>query len=332
MPSGAIPASSPASRPSLLRPCTQQPTSSSSGWSTMPWIAARPTPPVAHWITRYFILFALESRRPLLAASGESFDEIFRDEPDGRVHGLEAQGVVEAAIGEEIDGALGGLNGERRIRRDLRGELVRLRKQDVGGMHLLHQAETVREGCIEAARRECHPLGPRRADLLRQAEVEPAVDRDADLHLRAAEHGALGGEPDVAEHRDLEAGTEAVPVERHDDRLWDRLDALGAAVRAAVALVVVEHLLGRRPPDDPIADIGLEIDPGAERAPGSAEDHRADVTVGGDGFHALRERHPHLPAPRVQAVGPVERDGRDGPVDVEEYGVGRVVWHALLCR
>src|SRR5262245_24579158 len=173
MPSGAIPASSPASRTSLVRPCTQQPTSSSSGWSTMPWIAARPTPPVAHWITRYLILLALESRRALLAAGGESFDQIFRDEPHGRVHGLEAQGVVEAAIGKQVDGALGGLHGERRVRRNLRGELVRLRKQKVGGMHLLHQAEAVREGCIEAARRERHPFRPRRADLLRQTEVEP---------------------------------------------------------------------------------------------------------------------------------------------------------------
>src|SRR5262245_1537209 len=115
MPSGAMPASSPTSRPSLLRPCTQQPTRSSSGWSTMPWIAARPTPPVAHWITRYFILLPLESRRPLLTAGGESFDEICRDEADGRVHGLEAQRVVETAIGEVIDGALGGLHGERRV-------------------------------------------------------------------------------------------------------------------------------------------------------------------------------------------------------------------------
>src|SRR6185436_8912667 len=118
----------------------------------MPWIAARPTPPVAHWMTRYFILFSLESRRPLLPAGGESFDEVVRDEPDGRVHGLEAQGVVETVVGEHVDGALGGLHGERRIRRDLPGELVRFRKESVGRVHLLHQAETVREGGIEAPR------------------------------------------------------------------------------------------------------------------------------------------------------------------------------------
>ena len=58
-----MPASSPASRPSLARPWTQQPTSSSSGWSTMPWMAARPTPPVAHWMTRYLMSLPLEPRR-----------------------------------------------------------------------------------------------------------------------------------------------------------------------------------------------------------------------------------------------------------------------------
>src|SRR5262249_29622199 len=128
MPSGAMPASSPASRPSLARPCTQQPTSSSSGWSAMPWIAARPTPPVAHWMTRYRMSLPLEPRRPLLAARGEPFDEVFGDEPHGRVHRLEPQRFVETAVGEEIDGTFRRLDGEWRVRRDLRGELVRLRE------------------------------------------------------------------------------------------------------------------------------------------------------------------------------------------------------------
>src|SRR5262249_25953598 len=115
MPSGAIPASSPASRPSLARPWTQQPTRSSSGWSTMPWMAARPTPPVAHWMTRYLMSLALEPCRPLLAARGESFDEVFGDEPDGSVHRLEPQCLVEPAIGEQIDGAFRRLDGEWRV-------------------------------------------------------------------------------------------------------------------------------------------------------------------------------------------------------------------------
>ena len=44
---------SPTSRPSLSSPLTQAPASSSSGWLTIASTAARPTPPVAHWITRY---------------------------------------------------------------------------------------------------------------------------------------------------------------------------------------------------------------------------------------------------------------------------------------
>src|SRR5262249_29066145 len=128
-PNGAMPASSPASRPSFERPCTQQPTSSSSGCSAMPWMAARPTPPVAHWITRYFISLALESRRALVAARGEAFDEIVGNEPDGRIHRFEAQRVVDSLVGEHVDRALGRLHGERRVGGDLRGELVRLREE-----------------------------------------------------------------------------------------------------------------------------------------------------------------------------------------------------------
>jgi predicted nuclease with RNAse H fold len=43
----------PTSIPDLSGLCTQHPTSSSSGWLSTPSIEARPTPPVAHWITRY---------------------------------------------------------------------------------------------------------------------------------------------------------------------------------------------------------------------------------------------------------------------------------------
>jgi len=49
-PIGPIPHSSPTSLPAFAALCTQQPTSSSSGCERMPSIAARPTPPVAHWI------------------------------------------------------------------------------------------------------------------------------------------------------------------------------------------------------------------------------------------------------------------------------------------
>jgi hypothetical protein len=73
----------------------------------------------------------------------------------------------------------------------------------------------------------------------------PPVDRDADLHLGRAEGRRLGGEADVAQHGDLEAGAEAVAVQRDDERLRQLLDQLHAPVRAAKALVVVAHALGR---------------------------------------------------------------------------------------
>jgi hypothetical protein len=51
-PTGADPMISPTSLPALSAECTQQPTSSRSGCNKICPIAARPTPPVAHWITR----------------------------------------------------------------------------------------------------------------------------------------------------------------------------------------------------------------------------------------------------------------------------------------
>src|SRR4051812_4746565 len=51
-PSGSIPRISPTSTPLLLSEWTQHPASSRSGWSRMPSMAALPTLPVAHWMTR----------------------------------------------------------------------------------------------------------------------------------------------------------------------------------------------------------------------------------------------------------------------------------------
>src|SRR5690606_11473279 len=55
IPSGSAPMTSPTSRPALSGECTQQPTSSSSGCSSTPLMAAMPTPPVAHCTTRKVI-------------------------------------------------------------------------------------------------------------------------------------------------------------------------------------------------------------------------------------------------------------------------------------
>src|SRR6266566_4025713 len=52
-PTGARPASSPASRPALSGLWTSTPASSRSGWCRIPWSASRPTLPVLHCATRY---------------------------------------------------------------------------------------------------------------------------------------------------------------------------------------------------------------------------------------------------------------------------------------
>src|ERR1700756_2747445 len=65
-PSGDVPMISPTSLPPLASECTQQPTSSSSGWSSTPLIAAVPTDPVAHWMTRRLMLHT----SPSVASAG----------------------------------------------------------------------------------------------------------------------------------------------------------------------------------------------------------------------------------------------------------------------
>ncbi len=75
MPIGSRPQTSPTSRPALSAPCTQAPASSSSGCERIPCTAARPTLPVAHWITRY----AIATSGFLLSASRRTCKEEGRD-------------------------------------------------------------------------------------------------------------------------------------------------------------------------------------------------------------------------------------------------------------
>jgi hypothetical protein len=95
-------------------------------------------------------------------------------------------------------------------------------------------------------------------------------------------------------------------------------------VRRCEPLIVVHHLLGRAAPDDAIAHVGFEIDPGAEGAPVAAQHHDPHVGIGGDALHALEERRAHFPAPRVQPFGTVQGDERDVILHFEQDRIGEI--------
>ena len=90
-----------------------------------------------------------------------------------------------------------------------------MREQRVARHHLLHDADAQRRRGVDAAAGEGEQPRPAGADLGDQAQVRARVDADADARLGQPEARVVGGDADVAHHRDLEPRAEAVAVDRH---------------------------------------------------------------------------------------------------------------------
>ena len=105
-PSGsvAVPMSSPTSLPALSAECTQQPTSSRSGCSSTPLMAATPTPPVAHCTTR----------RPISSPprSAELEHVLFRSTPLAEANGRNSMEIEGSDLFEERTGGRGRAGGD----------------------------------------------------------------------------------------------------------------------------------------------------------------------------------------------------------------------------
>ncbi len=163
-------------------------------------------------------------------------------------------------------------------------------------------------GGQEAAREDdVHRL--RLPDRARQSLRAARPRQDAEVGLRLSELRRLGGDDQVASHRQLAAAAQAVARHRGDDRRPDLPD--------------------RVPLVDPPAEVELEV---------SSVGKLVDVGAGGEGLVVSREddaadrlvvvevlERPHelaheLVRERVQLFGPVEADNRDRLVPLNEDG------------
>ena len=91
--------------------------------------------------------------------------------------------LVEAAVGEGVDGALDRLHGEGGVGGDLGGDGHGGGLELLAGRDLLHDAETFRLGGGDAATRQRQQLGMAGTDFMSQAEVSARIDGDARLRL-----------------------------------------------------------------------------------------------------------------------------------------------------
>src|SRR5262249_3974564 len=130
-----------------------------------------------------------------------------------------------------------------------------------------------------------HLLRPPDADEARETLGRPEPRNDAVLQLRHAEVGDLGGDPQVAHQRQLEAAADGDPVDRGDQRLRVGLDARVDALE----LLEERHPLLASQARHPGAEELLQIAPGAERVADPTGE--ADRRDGGIVRPGLERRH-----------------------------------------
>jgi hypothetical protein len=142
--------------------------------------------------------------------------------------------------------------------------------------------------------------------------LPPIPGDDAERDFGLAELRAVGGDDEVGHHRQLAPAAEREAVDRGDPRLAGGLDEVRGPAR--------EHVSGVEPGcrhGGHLADVG----PGGERLFARAGDDRASLgrvafERGESGDQVLE----HGAAERVEGLGPVERDQRDGAALFDEDG------------
>ena len=157
-----------------------------------------------------------------------------------------------------------------------------------------------------AGQAEIHRLGL--ADRPGHALGAARAGDDAEVDLRLAEPRRVGGDDEVAHHRQLAAAAEREARDRGDHRLPDpqhRLPARGdEIVEEHVGIVALAHLL----------DVGA----GGERLLRPGQHDRADRRVGVEGEQLVAEFAHELIAQRVQRLRAVEPDQADPAVRLDE--------------
>ena len=195
-----------------------------------------------------------------------------------------------------VDGQLHAGQRERRVLRDLPGELVG-HPLDVGGGHeLIDHADLVGALRVDEPAGEEEMPRVRGAQDLHQLLAQREGDEEPDTRQRHAEARALGGHAEVAVERQLAAARDGVAVHHGDGGMAGALDplehlgdaALGIALGVVLALA---HL--------------AEVHSGAEGRPLPSDHHHPHVRVLVQRVHALDQPVEHRAIHRVAPVGAV---------------------------
>src|SRR5207248_4244768 len=214
--------------------------------------------------------------------------------------------------------ALGAADGQRSLLGDLPRDRAAVLEKLLPRQHGVDEAQLEGPLRIHPVAGEDHLFGAELADEAHQALGAAEARTDAEGHFRQTEPRVLAGEDHVAGHRQLEASTQRVAVHRRDGGGRDVLDQRGQHMAQLAEFA--------RLPGPHRSHLG-DVRAGDEGAlAGAGEDDDAGVGALADRLGQLAQR---LGVQRVQRLRPVDGDGRDGRLVLDQdvlVGHGQYLW------
>ncbi len=202
------------------------------------------------------------------------------------------------------------IRGHRGLRqaRELVGELASGGERVARWDDAVDEAERERFFRVDSAAREDQVERTREADQARQPDRAAVDQRHAEPPAEHAEHGILGGDPEIAPQRELEAAGHGMPFDRRDHRLREQHPRWPHRT-IAIALDAVTRTGGHR----------LEIRAGAEHAVIAVQHRDASGVVGVEAAKRVRECLRRRSVDGVFVRRSTEADDDDGPLPFDAH-------------
>src|SRR5881398_586004 len=227
--------------------------------------------------------------------------------------GLEQEPLLERHLQPLVHRLEGEAHGQGTHRQYTPQRFLRRGQQLRARHHLVHEADPVRFVGVDHVARQNEVQGVPLAHETRQALRAAITGRDAELHLRLTELCGLTRDPEMARHGELAPPAQGIPVHGGDDRLAAGLEAAQHRLATLRPRLAVERALLRE-----IRDVGPR-DEGF--GAGAREDGTPDRRLRRHALRGVGQLVHHLVVQRVELVGPVDGDARDGVTDLEEEGL-----------
>ncbi|MCY1284011.1 hypothetical protein D9M68_290560 [compost metagenome] len=185
--------------------------------------------------------------------------------------------------------------------------------QFVVGHHFADQAVLLHVRSRQGVTGEQHVLGDVLRNLARQHGSAAATREHAEVGVRVAEAGALGGDHEVAAQHGFQTAGQGHAVDRGDHRFREGTQAVEEG-DDGVQQVHFARLRGAA---------GLQVGAGAERPAGGGQGHHAHVGVDFPAFQALDHRIEHVAVQGVHRL----RTGQGDPAHLALHFKGNRLAH-----